>query len=625
MSPSTPFTKLAVDEMKPRWMIPLKTKLFEHNTELQDTARSIAQLERQAADLKTRLNELLPMGRLHDDVLIEILFHFIADVYAHTKPTDRCGHYPHWFHLIFVCRRWRDLIYTTPSLWSFLAWTINPDCTRKALWLSKHAPLTKIHVWHDKDQLSQHVFWNVSKVTLKETMREVLREVYRAQELYLCVSSHDMEHSLFTQIFDRPAPYLHTIEVPELWCPPNDVDHHLPEDTSEIFPRLQRLSAGPLDVQYLKAFVVPTLTSLSLHRYYVDEDEYSPPMLLDLFAKLPLLENLSLETQSLHPGFSSVSPSRPLVNLSHLKTLNYCGQAVDLAEMLMFLTLPSSANVRIHFLHYVKSDFEHVQSIVRQMVQLEVVPSDVPIASLVSQTGQHFHVRNSSHRSFSFTVEVFTDNASATNSEPHFHLSADENVDITSLSSDHSLEALHPGILSLLPLEHIRNTVLECCPGHWNAYMAILARMHDLESLAFSGAGEEMSELFRLLSPSSSVSTGNGPDTDLESSSLPIIDPSVFLQKLSILELRGVPVVRCCYPRDWTRLLYRLTRALEGRTQWTHAGLQELKVIGFTRDMIPGKFVSNLNERDDLGALVVKVEYDEEETKKQIGRRGVVA
>jgi len=114
----------AVCQMQKAWVgWSLDPEVISRNAAIEETMQAIQQLERQAADARSYLNSLLPTGKIPDDVWIEIFVHFVSstmvddvDDSALNHPWSVSNRYSEWFRLVYVCRRWKDLIYNTPQL-----------------------------------------------------------------------------------------------------------------------------------------------------------------------------------------------------------------------------------------------------------------------------------------------------------------------------------------------------------------------------------------------------------------------------------------------------------------------------------------------------------------------------
>ncbi|KAJ3512158.1 hypothetical protein NMY22_g15416 [Coprinellus aureogranulatus] len=222
----------------------------------------ISELEEDLLELKEYQNSLCPAALLPAEILTHIFAihrrqHQLEDEGYLNIPKMTLG----WILVTHVCRRWRDVAVSCPTLWSELSFW-KPAFTHIMLQRSRDAPLSvQFHCKNRPSEELQKVFFKV----LSQTSR--LREVrlYAADE-------GPMTFASILALFHNPAPCLETFALSDL----SDLPQELPKSfLGGYAPRLRNLTLHPSPAHLWKTLPLGS-TSLTKLMVRLVDDETRP-------------------------------------------------------------------------------------------------------------------------------------------------------------------------------------------------------------------------------------------------------------------------------------------------------------------------------------------------------------
>ena len=281
-----------------------------------------------------------PVGRLPDEMLLEIFSHAHAEIFALCKnnnDTQKDKPTPEqlWMNVYHVSRRWRGLISATPSLWRIL----NVRMTNLD-WLRFSLPLCRGASMRPR-----------AEVYLRDP--RALEGLSIIQDYAPCVKLLSLpSHRPWTStaplrdLLSSPLPGLSNLQV---WCP-SDFEHWGPvlEYTADLSPlRLPRLRNVTLELARppSSTALYSQLRSLALHRC---EWRLRFKQLLTVLAGCANLQQLTLVKT-----LNDLKDNKPVgrrVALPSLRTLDLRGNYASTTALLLdHLDLPSVTAVTIGY------------------------------------------------------------------------------------------------------------------------------------------------------------------------------------------------------------------------------------------------------------------------------------
>ncbi|KAF9241062.1 hypothetical protein BU15DRAFT_73546 [Melanogaster broomeanus] len=303
----------------------------------------IALLKLPICALLTRKNALLPVSRLPCEILATIFLYQAYSFYQDPRYLAiRPWGAPPWANVSYVCRHWRSVALSCPSLWSFL-FVSSPRWTDELLSRSKMVPL-RIRI--------DGVFSDQEAMILFE---KVTTDVTRIQDLSLELPT--LPCNLVEGILSKlstPAPLLHTL----------------------------RLSLRTLELNHCHIpWSSPVFTALSTLRLRDIASSSQPSMteLLAMLRHIPDLAHLYLEN-ALSSAEDILASQRYLlsecVDLPQLLRLALVAPFSTVVVFLSNVTIPSKTELRICCLR-VKNPQSHRWRLQSQL-QSHVLPRPAP-------------------------------------------------------------------------------------------------------------------------------------------------------------------------------------------------------------------------------------------------------
>lgn len=244
------------------------------------------QLQIAASIMRGLRNMLQPISQLPPE-LMAMIFHnsqqhlpSFLPMLDITNNSMYDNHHKHWLMLLHVCRHWRGIIATFPSLWSTLDSGLMPESFLKR---SSAAPLT--------------IYLGVRKAGVSEKLlKTLLPHTSRFKELHIAADDWDGSSPVY-QLLRSPAPRLSSLSIVAAG---NDATSAaLPPVFAGEMPNLRQLT-----LEYFTSWPKDMFRDLT-HLLLYDQCEFSRPTtseFLDVLELCPRLEELAL----VHAG-----PTRP--------------------------------------------------------------------------------------------------------------------------------------------------------------------------------------------------------------------------------------------------------------------------------------------------------------------------
>lgn len=301
-----------------------------------DVDRDIDKLERALSALRSHRNSLSAVSRLPTEILCHIFTYL--DISCRQFLPDSQSSWM-WQSVTHVCRHWRDIALTSPTLWTYIDLR-SPFWTQESLQRSQMAPLV-VHA-RIRDESSRQMFQEL------ELAHSVLDEAPRIRELSLSCAT-DIMIRLESRLCE-PFLVLETLSLdagtPGAW---HDDVYHLPEDFfGGDLPRLRKLSLRMCALQPTS----PILVGLTyLHVGDMGAlGGYCMKDLLTLLGSTSQLESLILDHAVMEASTRKCDSSAEethTVTLARLSLLRLNGSVSSCVSVLTSLSLPSSAVVQI--------------------------------------------------------------------------------------------------------------------------------------------------------------------------------------------------------------------------------------------------------------------------------------
>ena len=256
-------------------------------------------------------NVLAPINRIPPDILFTIP--------AYLEDSDRdIG----LIKLTHVCRGWREMITSCPSLWTRL------DCTS--------VKKTKLYI--ERSKSSPLEICLQSPCYREQAFALAVKQIGRLGTLSISGSPTEALPFLVKH-FSRPVPLLNTLNI-------TLTHHQAPIPPSKLFDgdlsSLRKLSLTGVTMP-LPWRGLSNLTTFSL--CHVPVDMIFLTQLLDFFGSVPRLRHIQLHNSI--PNFSNARPAR-VVSLPRLKTISVIAQPPH-SILLNHLSIPVGALLRLEF------------------------------------------------------------------------------------------------------------------------------------------------------------------------------------------------------------------------------------------------------------------------------------
>ena len=277
-------------------------------------------LEQQVLPKLRSLESILqPINRLPKDVFILIPRYFTNEKYdwnafPMNKPLITMTH---------VCRSWRNVLLSTPSLWTQLDFT-TPDSKQAIGFLRRSGDLLLAVSEYLQDDYNVEPFLSTT-----------LRNIHRLQRLDLTSCLQNLERVLSQ--FTRPAPELKYLQIAN---DPNITDRDMKLPRTIFGGRLPKLTS--LSLMHfrtdLRELNLPSLTQFE----FMTGTKISVRDLTSFFERCPSLELIKLSL-SYEPQLPTAPPQKR-VRLPALKELRL-DQTASASGILDHLTLPTCTEV----------------------------------------------------------------------------------------------------------------------------------------------------------------------------------------------------------------------------------------------------------------------------------------
>ncbi|EAU84228.2 hypothetical protein CC1G_08158 [Coprinopsis cinerea okayama7 len=294
-------------------------------------AHAIAQLEQQWSvmnstmmekilALRYRVNALLPICQLPDEILLEI---FMEVQYAYRLQLRPFQWVPPIAH---VCRRWRDIALSAPMLWTNI--TNRPlSWLEPALERSQTSPLS--------------IYLSTSCNMLPESAEQRLEQVVGNKDRLKKFGITSTPEVVEKWIMRLPssAPFLEKLAL--ISTRPSS-PRHLEQLFKEGAPRLKKLQMRGFSANWNRS-LIGRLKTFELTCF---QSQLLLQTVLDALRNMPQLEKLALELNSQ----GTIVPPSPYtkMELPGLKYMRLRGEPRMINAILMALAIPASTELNIH-------------------------------------------------------------------------------------------------------------------------------------------------------------------------------------------------------------------------------------------------------------------------------------
>lgn len=261
-----------------------------------------------------------PISLLVDDLLASIFVLCAREAYENRPNTD-------WLHVLWVCRRWREVTTNCAGFWSYLDFS-STQLTTEMLLRSKEAPLyIRFHSWFYPAETGHR---------MQEAIQLALQRLYRVRELRLIVDSKSL--AAFMPLLTAPAPLLEVVRVhtsgQSVECP----------DTlfSRSAPKLRHLSFDHCPPPLLPSLCQLRILCISSrsHRYQMSE-------LVNALTEMQYLDYLLLDGCLPITGEEGLEIIPEPVNLPRMKTFTICDKLKPCHNVFNRLLLPAQSTLNI--------------------------------------------------------------------------------------------------------------------------------------------------------------------------------------------------------------------------------------------------------------------------------------
>ncbi|KAI0050021.1 hypothetical protein FA95DRAFT_1556145 [Auriscalpium vulgare] len=294
--------------------------------------------------LKAHRNALTPIARLPDALITTIFLFFRPEPIDSLKPSSST-----WLSITHVCRAWRLASLECALLWTDIVFD-PPSLASAMLDRAKSAPLTvNATVRPDRSE-------RLDRIThLTNAVCQALTHIRHIRVLTLqIVSSAQVIDKILATLSMDPAKmlekltlYMH-VQGSSIWLMPDHI-------FSGSAPHLRALSLSYCQNSWSSVVSYKNLTHLKVTR---PRSELRPslPDFLDILRQLPDLQALTLEDTlpELPPTAKTLPPMQSeLIPISFLNmtSLFLDGHALDIADIMRYITVPNATRVRLYFRH----------------------------------------------------------------------------------------------------------------------------------------------------------------------------------------------------------------------------------------------------------------------------------
>ncbi|KAF9238625.1 hypothetical protein BU15DRAFT_75076 [Melanogaster broomeanus] len=545
------------------------------------TNNEIALLKLPICALFTQKNALLPVSRLPCEILATIFLYQAYSFYQDPQDFPMWGAAPPWANVSYVCRHWRNVALTCPSLWSFL-FVFSPRWTEELLSRSKRVPLRILIDMRFEFQEAMIFF------------EKVTTDVTRIRDLSLYLPCNRVE-GVLSKLSTTPAPLLHTFKL-------RLRTRHLGEDA--VYPDTLLNGETPalrtLELYHChppwSSLVFTALSTLRL-RSIASSSQPTITELLAMLRHMPDLAHLYLEDAL--SGAKDILASRhtlpsECVDLPHLSRLALVAPFSAVIVFLSKVTVPQKTEIRLLCRHDVDFTVSHTPLyplLERQFNTTSDVGTVIRTLNLKTTLRGASFVLSTSERDCD--VSFYSDDRG------HLHedwdccipLKLDIHVD-----SQKDLEPLVGDICRIIPMAHL-HTLAHLTYTHMSHLLSssfIGTTFGDLQELKFIKLTEFcVAEWTSALSPGSCRKRKHSIENAQD----------IFAPALAELQLTDVSFAANCHPRshNCSGSAWCLCKALAHRKAKGYV-LKKLVIGG-------SNYVSNA-QVEDLCRVVDEVDWD---------------
>ena len=313
--------------------------------------------------IANRRNSLTRTCRIPHEILGQIFLHYQRAPFSFCNPDKEKGSSALYRTVLWwvpavahVCRHWRTVAFQVPQLWSNIALHLGRTWAQRMLTLSRAVPINiAMNDPRPCGASARPLFWGrLPKPGLPklDPVDVLLQHLFRIRELELGTCS--CTAPLWVSLLETTAPFLETfwlrINLHRSGSLPN-TPISLPYNFLATHPRLRRVvlenaflsswSPGPHPLSQLVALIVtapvPSTAASTMP---------TRKQLLECLLLMPALEELNLA--NCLPPFTPISVSSPrTVNLPRLRTLTLQDCVDRCHQVLQFINMPATANVKI--------------------------------------------------------------------------------------------------------------------------------------------------------------------------------------------------------------------------------------------------------------------------------------
>ncbi|KZS91730.1 hypothetical protein SISNIDRAFT_487047 [Sistotremastrum niveocremeum HHB9708] len=290
-------------------------------------------LARSSQLLKQRQNMCTPIGKLSDEIILEILEYCAKEhLFGHYSPKGT--NLPAPFSL---CSKWRNIAVRSPTLWSNISLPMPSDLLD--LFMSRNGNVPLAVVVDIVDQVVDKLLENedFSFDSLGSSLRPVLPRISRLSLLWTSPNAENvmtLNTFIAQHIGHRELTSLEVLHINSIYT--------FDEPITKInAPKLLTLNFVGF-VPSVPSFVDNTVTELNL-----SGREFELHEVLDVLAALPLLETCMIDTAE-HDEPQLITDYHPPVFLPRVKKIHLASFNVDQMDYLVkHLEIPPSAFMRL--------------------------------------------------------------------------------------------------------------------------------------------------------------------------------------------------------------------------------------------------------------------------------------
>ncbi|TCD61501.1 hypothetical protein EIP91_008367 [Steccherinum ochraceum] len=293
-------------------------------------------------DLRYQRNSLIPISRLHPDILSQLFLQYraVANAFALAEGVSHDSAHYRWLPITHVCRRWRRLAVGIPLLWSHIRiGCVSENALDTFLARSQDVPL-RVECFYSAPA---HTPKMLSELTV------IQRHLIRVQSLSLGLPPRAYNAmpppaaattALQSLFFDTTIDLLPNPEILE--------EVPLIKESKLTFPALASLHVSNYRMPWSTVPLPRSLTHLSVSHSVSGVFYYAIPEIISAIRSLPELEDVVLR-RILPPGITTSTNDQKPVVLPRLKSLLIQAHPVSNVRFLDCLLLPASASIRLEF------------------------------------------------------------------------------------------------------------------------------------------------------------------------------------------------------------------------------------------------------------------------------------